>query len=109
MTDDIDDNDNVKPFVKVGDRVKTSVPRSNDKGSSVELTILPDHEDKSEYIKMAFESFKEKIEESPTGFMAIIFDKEDKPHFIWAGEADMIAWIGALEIFKTEFLKSLDE
>lgn len=60
-------------------------------------------------IEMCLESLKEGLtpDKQMSGLLAISFDKNQRPKFMWAGEVDFTMWTGAIELFKIDFISSL--
>ncbi len=59
------------------------------------------------FVKQGLEAFNESVVDS-VGFLSIVFDKEQNPTFIWAGDADIVRWIGAIELAKHELFNSIN-
>ena len=59
-----------------------------------------------EFLKRGLEDFHSEIE-GATGFLAIIFDADNNPKIIWAGKPDLLQWVGAMEVAKNDFIKTV--
>ncbi len=60
------------------------------------------------YMAEGLKAFQSELADNAKGFLAIVFDTDNNPRIIWAGDADTIQWIGALEIAKNEFFKTIN-
>lgn len=63
----------------------------------------------AEMLNLGFNAVKEIIESGEVkAFFTITFDKVDSsPRIIWAGDIDTLKTLGALEVAKNEFFKSI--
>lgn len=62
---------------------------------------------REESLQMGLNIFEEHLE-GCNGFLALVFDENNLPAAIHAGELDIFNTIGALEKIKQELLKSMD-
>jgi len=61
-----------------------------------------------DFIQRSIETFTEEIAKDSKGFLAIMFDVDNSPRIICAGDIDIIATLGALEVTKHELFKGLE-
>ena len=60
-----------------------------------------------DYLIQGVEAFTMEIGDDAKGFIAIVFDLENNPRVICAGDIDIVTTLGALEVAKNELLKSV--
>ena len=55
-----------------------------------------------ELLEKGLEIFVQELSNNGKGFLSIVFDQDNYPQIIWAGDIDMVASLGALELAKNE-------
>lgn len=62
---------------------------------------------REELLEKGLETFVSELSNDAKGFFAMIFDQEGNPSIIWAGDMDMIACVGSLEVAKNELFRNI--
>lgn len=60
-----------------------------------------------DYLIQGVEAFTMEIGDDAKGFIAIVFDLDNNPRVICAGDIDIVTTLGALEVAKNELLKTV--
>ena len=60
-----------------------------------------------ELMEKGLEIFAQELSEDAKGFFALIFDSQNTPRIVWAGDIDMITAIGSLEMAKNELYNNI--
>jgi len=55
-----------------------------------------------ELMDSGFEVFLQMLHNSPKGFVAVVFNEDNYPEIVWAGNIELIPVLGALEMAKNE-------
>lgn len=85
-------SNNVKTF---SPKKKSKVPKEPEGVSAEEL------------MEQGLEIFAQELSEDAKGFFSIVFDKDNNPKIIWAGDIDMISALGSLEMAKNELYNNV--
>jgi hypothetical protein len=81
------------------DNVSAFVPKKGTKGVK---------EPTSEELKQkGLETFLEIVNNKSVGFFAIVFDENNDPKIIWAGDIELINALGSLEMAKNELYSNV--
>jgi|ERR1035437_6292598 hypothetical protein len=70
-------------------------------------TTLPEAEEVEALIQDGFEFFVKELEDGAKGFFATVFDKDNNPRTIWAGDIGLVNSLGAMEVMKHELLSNV--
>ncbi len=61
----------------------------------------------NEYLMKGLKSFQEELGDGAQGFISIVFDKENQPRIIWAGDFEMLLALGAMDFAKNELMERI--
>ena len=67
----------------------------------------PDAATTKELLEKGLEIFAQELAEDAKGFFSLIFDKDNNPRIISAGEIDIVAALGSLEMAKNELYNNI--
>lgn len=81
--------------------VKTFAPKKKLKAKE------PEGISTEELMEQGLEIFAQELSDDAKGFFSIVFDKENNPKIIWAGDIDMISALGSLEMAKNELYNNV--
>ena len=70
--------------------------------------IAKDTSENDDLIKQGLELFISEMSKDAKGFLSIVFDKDDHPSTIWAGDIDLLTALGAIEMSKQELISHVD-
>jgi hypothetical protein len=79
--------------------------KENKKLNVIPLSLAKSKEDGGHYLKEAAGVLQSALEENATGFICLVFAKNDDPKIIWAGDLDLINAVGTLEMAKCTLLQ----
>ncbi len=55
-----------------------------------------------ELMDSGFEVFLQMLSKNPKGFVAVVFNEDNYPEIVWAGNIELIPVLGSLEMAKNE-------
>lgn len=105
MTDETDNlEDNVELILEEDEHPSNTISFATRKKFQQDTGSNQSNQD---LLNQGVDAFGAEIAEQAKGFVAIIFDKDNNPRIISAGEFDLMYTLGALEVLKNEFVKNI--
>ena len=95
----IKDEDQLDFDLATHSNVRVFEPNKGKKSATAEPEA---QESSEELLEKGLEIFAQELSGDARGFFAMIFDAENNPKILWAGNIDMIMALGSLELAKNE-------